>query len=546
MTIALRKLDEAGQQQWFHSLRGSPEARVARLQQAVQRGQVSMVRARAIVTAELGEDFASKLSGAVAYGARAEERVTQTRSGATSALAARAAAAGKPTTLDRVRLAALMRQEIQRFADTHPRSKAMFERASKSMMGGVPMNWMAKWPGGFPPFVTEAKGARFRDIDGNSYIDLCLGDTGAMTGHAPAASVAAIKQQLERGLTAMLPTENAVWVAEELQRRFGLPHWQFALTATDANRFSIRMAREITGRPKILVFNRCYHGSVDETFATLKDGKVVAREGNLGRPVDPALTTRVVEFNDVAALERELAHGDVAAVLCEPAMTNVGIVLPEPGFHDKLRELTRQHGTLVIMDETHTICAGPGGYTRAHGLDPDFFVLGKPIASGIPSAVYGFTKEVSERMQERIKLAECDTGGIGGTLAGNALQMSAIRATLAEVLTDDAFAKMIPLAERFTRGVERVIAKHRLPWHVSQIGCRAEFLFQADAPKTGAEAAAAGDFELESYLRLYALNRGVMMTAFHNMALMSPDTKAGDVDRYVEILDQAVSELRGK
>ncbi|MEP7177142.1 MAG: transaminase, partial [Gemmatimonadales bacterium] len=301
-------------------------------------------------------------------------------------------------TLDRARLAALLGEEERRFRDAHPRSRALYERATRSLLGGVPMHWMVRWAGGFPLFVAEGEGAHLTDVDGHRYLDLCLGDTGAMTGHAPAPIVEAVRVQAGRGFTFMLPTEDAVWVGEELARRFGLPFWQFAITATDANRAAIRLAREITGRPKILVFNWCYHGTVDETFVTLREGRLVAREGNVGPPVDPALTTRVVEFNDLPALEAALAHGDVACVLAEPALTNIGIVHPEPGFHAALRDATRRAGTLLVIDETHTICAGPGGYTRVHGLEPDMLTLGKPVAGGVPGAVYGFSESVAERI----------------------------------------------------------------------------------------------------------------------------------------------------
>ena len=446
-------------------------------------------------------------------------------------------------TIDRARLASLTARERRDFARSHPKSAALFRRAKKSLLGGVPMNWMTKWPGGFPLFVTEAKGARFRDVDGRDYVDLCLGDTGAMTGHSPAAAVKAAGARLKRGVTAMLPTEDALFVGEELRRRIGLPAWQFALTATDANRFSIRIARLVTGRRKVLVFNYCYHGTVDEAFVTLKDGKARPRRGNIGPGIDPTLTTKVVEFNDIPALERALAARDVACVLAEPAMTNVGIVHPAPGFHKALRELTRRTGTLLIMDETHTICAGPGGCTKAWGLDPDFFVLGKPIGSGIPAAAYGFTAEVAARAAERIKVEDCDVGGIGGTLAANALSMAAMRATLSEVLTASAFKKMIPMAVRFTDGVEAAIAEAGVPWHVSRLGCRAEYLFNQTVPRNGGEAAAAADFEMERFMHLYALNRGVLLTPFHNMALMSPATTAADVDRHTKVFRAALAEL---
>jgi len=289
-------------------------------------------------------------------------------------------------------------------------------------------------------------------------VDFCLGDTGAMTGHSPDAAADAIAAQARRGITFMLPTEDSIWVGEELARRFGLPYWQFTLTATDANRFSIRVARHITERPFVLVFNYCYHGTVDESFATLENGAVVPRRGNIGPPVNPAETTRVVEFNDLGALEKALMRRDVACVLAEPAMTNVGIIHPDPGYHAALRELTRRTGTLLILDETHTICAGPGGYTRAHNLEPDMFVIGKPLASGIPAAAYGFTAEIAERIVGKIHIEDCDTGGIGGTLAGNAMSLAAMRATLETVLVPEAFELMIPMAERFERGVASSIA----------------------------------------------------------------------------------------
>src|SRR5271169_3203779 len=334
-------------------------------------------------------------------------------------------------TIDRSRLQSLMQREQRKFVDERPKSKALFERARKSLLAGVPMNWMVKWAGAFPPFVREAQGAHFFDVDGLRYTDFCLGDTGAMTGHSPFATVKAAEEQARRGITMMLPGEDSIVVAEELQKRFNLPYWQFALTATDANRFSIRLARQITGRPKILVFNWCYHGTVDETFVNLgADGTAGPRPGNIGPPVNPAVTTKVVEFNDVDALEAALVSGDVACVLAEPAMTNVGIVHPQPGYHKALRELTREYGTLLIIDETHTICAGPGGYTRAENLEPDFLVFGKPIAGGFPGAAYGFTQKVADMILERHSLEDCDTGGIGGTLAGNALSLAAMRATL--------------------------------------------------------------------------------------------------------------------
>ena len=443
--------------------------------------------------------------------------------------------------IDRQKLGVAVAEEKAWFAATHPRSLALFERAKGHLHDGVPMNWMVRWAGGFPVFVQEARGSHFWDVDGNHYLDLCLGDTGAMTGHAPEATVAAIIRQVQQGITFMLPIEDAVWVGEELTRRFGLAYWQFALTATDANRFAIRLARQITGRDKILVFNWCYHGSVDESFATLHpDGRVGPRHGNIGPAVDPAQTTRVVEFNDIPALEAALAHGDVACVLAEPAMTNIGIIHPEPGFHKTLRDLTRQAGTLLIIDETHTICTGPGGYTQAHGLQPDMLTIGKPIAGGVPAATYGFSAEVSDRIRQHTILEEADVGGIGGTLAANALSIAAIRATLEQVLTPAAYQQMLPLADRFTVGVEGVIAELELPWIVKQLGCRAEYWFRPEPPRNGAEAAAAIDFELDYYMHLAALNRGILLTPFHNMALICPATTAADIDRHTVVFRESV------
>jgi glutamate-1-semialdehyde 2,1-aminomutase len=446
--------------------------------------------------------------------------------------------------IDRSRLRSLMAEEQQRFVATHPRSGELFDRARGSMLAGVPMPWMSEWAGSYPVFVASAHGARVEDVDGNSYVDFCLGDTGAMAGHSPPETVAAIAAASGRGITTMLPSEDSIWVGEEMSRRFGLPYWQFCLTATDANRFAIRLAREITGRPKVLVFAWCYHGSVDETFVVVgPDGAAVSRDDNIGPPVDPAVTTRVVEWNDAAALERELSHGDVACVLAEPALTNIGIVLPEPGFHDALREATRRTGTLLVIDETHTICAGPGGYTAAYGLEPDMLTIGKPIASGIPAAAYGFSAEVARGLEEALPEEQADVGGIGGTLAANVLSLAAMRATLGEVLTEEAFERMIRLGERFEAGVAGVIERYDLPWHVVRLGCRIEYLFRRERARTGAEAAAGGDPELDRFIHLYALNRGILLTPFHNMALMSPATTEADVDTHTAVFEESASEL---
>ncbi len=449
-----------------------------------------------------------------------------------------------PAQLDRGRLAQLMDGEMTRFAAAHPRSHALHETAQKSLLDGVPMPWMVKWAGPFPPYVDVASGAHFSCVDGHDYIDFCLGDTGAMAGHGPAPTIAAVEHQLRRGITHMLPTEDAAWVGTELTRRFRVGSWQFALSASDANRWALRLARHITGRPLVAVHDHCYHGSVDEAIAMLgPDGAVIPVRGSTGPQVDVAQTTRVVEFNDVDGLEAALADGQVAAVLFEPALTNVGIVLPEPGYLDAVREITRRTGTLLIIDETHTICAGPGGATGAWGLDPDLVVIGKTIGGGIPSAAYGFSPEVAARVRGSIAIEDSDIGGIGGTLAGYALSLAATRATLGEVLTDAAFEAMIPLAERWEAGVNEILDRAAVPWHVTRLGARAEYHFMPDPPRTGAEQWANGDPELERFLHLWAMNRGILMTPFHNMALMSPATTVADVDRHTEVFAEAIEAL---
>jgi glutamate-1-semialdehyde 2,1-aminomutase len=450
--------------------------------------------------------------------------------------------------IDRTRLTSLLDRERQRFADTHPRSLGAHQRARQSLFGGVPMTWMNKAAGGFPLYVDTARGASVRDIDGHDYVDFALGDTGAMAGHSPAATVAAIRRRAEAlgGLTTMMPTEDATWVGAELGRRFGVPLWSFSLTATDANRWALRLARAATGRPKILVNSYCYHGTVDEVLVKVDaDGRQVEREGNVGAPIDPTITTRVVEYNDLAALERELVHGDVACVIMEPALTNVGIVLPEPGYLEGVRSMTREHGTLLINDETHTISAGPGGATRAWGLTPDVVTIGKAIGGGVPCGGYGMTAELAAHIEAMPGLDLIDWGGVGGTLAGNPLSVAAMRATLGEVLTDDVWTQTTELANRFGDAVQKVIDDHELPWSVSRLGARVEYRFCNPAPRNGGESAAAQDDDLEDFLHVYLANRGVLMTPFHNMALMCPATTDADIDKHTEVFTAAVRDLLG-
>jgi glutamate-1-semialdehyde 2,1-aminomutase len=451
--------------------------------------------------------------------------------------------------IDREALANLMRRESARFTHTHPKSDQLASQAREHLYSGVPMHWMADWSTPFPLFVNEANGARFTDVDGNTYTDFCLGDTGSMFGHSPQPVADAVAWQSNRGYTTMLPSEDAIWVGRELSRRFGLPYWQVATTATDANRWALRWARAVTGRQVLLVFDGCYHGTVDETLVRLRDGKTVHRAGLLGQAQDLTRHTRVVEFNDLEGLGAALAPGDVAAVLCEPAMTNIGMVLPDPGFHRALREMTRAAGSLLIIDETHTISTGPGGYTRAHNLEPDIFVLGKPVAGGLPCSVFGVTAHVAGAMDAARKAERDSAGhghghsGMGTTLSANAFSMHAMRANLESVMTEAAYAGMIPLAENLALKLCEVITRHQMPWSITQIGARIEFQFCPRPPRTGKEAEAAFDDELEQCIHLYLLNRGVMITPFHNMMLVCPRTSQADVDKLTHALDEFLSEL---
>ena len=449
--------------------------------------------------------------------------------------------------IDRARLSEIYAREQANFVAHHPRSAAAYDR-SGHLFGQVPMTWMNKNVGGFPIYLDRARGNRIWDIDGFEYVDFALGDTGAMAGHSPEATVAAIQMRIatQGGITTMLPTEDAEWVGAELARRFGLERWSFSLTATDANRWAIRLARALTGRSKILVNSYCYHGSVDESLIVVgPGGEGMSRPGNVGEPVDVTATSRVAEFNDLDGLERQLAHGDVAAVLMEPALTNIGIVLPQPGYLEGVRELTRKYFVLLINDETHTFSAGPGGATRAWGLEPDILVIGKSIAGGIPMGAYGLSAEFADRALARRDLDLVDMGGVGGTLAGNPLSIAATRATLEHVLTDDAFTQMIATATYFTAGVQSLIDRHRLPWSLSQLGARAEYRFASPAPHNGTESAASADAELEDLIHLYLLNRGISLTPFHNMALMSPVTTVADVDLHHSVFGAAIGELLG-
>lgn len=457
----------------------------------------------------------------------------------------------KRSGVDASRVAAMMAAEQERYARTHRKSGELFSQGQQHWLYGAPSHWMRRWIGGWPIYIAEverAYGVRFADVDGNEYVDFCLGDTGGMCGHGHPAVVAAMTRQARIGTSLMLPSGDAQWVGEELERRFGLPYWNLTTSASDANRACIRLARMVTGRPRVLVFSGAYHGSVEEAHVELRDGALALRNDIHHNFFPHAELSRVVEFNDVPALEAALAAGDVACVLAEPAMTNYGMISPQPGFHDALRRLTRAHGTLLVIDETHTISSGAGGYTRAHGLDPDMFVLGKAIAGGIPAAVFGVSQATAERIWQVLPrvpptVRQSAHAGFGGTLAGNALTVAVMRAVLSQVLTEDAYGRMLALAERLSGGVAASIATRGLPWHAARVGARVETLFCRDAPRNAAEVRRERDSALEALLHLYLMNRGVLITPFHNMMLCCPGTTADDVDRHNAVFDDWVQEL---
>ena len=441
------------------------------------------------------------------------------------------------------RIAAIFAAERESYVSLHPRSLALAGRGIAGFYQGVPMHWMRDWSMPYPFLVESARGALLRDVDGNEYADFCLGDTGSMFGHSPPPVVEAIGRQAGKGLTYMLPTEDAIEVGRLLAERFGLPHWQVATTATDANRFALRVARAVTGRPKILVFNGCYHGTVDETFVRLVDGRAVNRPGLLGQVADLTQLARVVEFNDLQALEAALAHGDVACVITEPVMTNSCMVLPDPGFHAELRRLTRAAGTLLLIDETHTISTGPGGYTRAFGLEPDLFVLGKPVAGGVPASVWGFTDAVAQQLNAVREQAPPGHSGMGTTLSANALSLAAMRATLEHVMTDEAYAHMESLAARLATGLQLAVTTYGVPWHVVRVGARVEFICAPGPLRNGTQAEAAHAPALEQAIHLALLNRGCLIAPFHNMMLVSPATTAAQVETLVQAFESVVASL---
>ncbi len=446
--------------------------------------------------------------------------------------------------IGRARLASFVQKETCEFVAAHPRSQAAAAGA-QGFYAGVPMHWMLDWPSPFPLAVAEARGARLQTIDGDALNDFCLGDTGSMFGHSPEPVLRALERQVARGFTYMLPTADAYAVGQLLQERFGLPHWQVATTASDANRFALRVARAVTRRPRILVIHGCYHGAVDETYVGLYDGVARNRPGLIGQVIDQTAHTRVVEFNDLPALEAALADETVAVVLAEPVMTNCCMVLPDPGYHTALREMTRRTGTLLLIDETHTISSGWGGYTRRHHLDPDMFVLGKPIAGGTPASVWGFTDAVATRWDTIRAIKEPGHSGLGTTLSANALSMALMRATLEQVMTESAYAHMEQQANRLADGLAHSILAHALPWHVVRVGARVEFICAPGPLRNGTAATAAHCGEIESAVHLGLVNRGCLIAPFHNMMLVCPATESVQIDQLVHAFGEVLNDLAG-
>lgn len=434
-------------------------------------------------------------------------------------------------------------EEKRIYARRRPGALAASLRHDRGMLDGVPLHWMLDWPTPFPMVVAAAQGARLTDIDGNGLWDFCLGDTGAMYGHSPAPIAKAIQAQLSKGLTVMLPSDDCAAVGEKLADLFGLPFWQVASTASDANRFAIRVARAVTRRPKILVFDGCYHGAVDDTLVDLEDGRTVTRRSLLGQVTDLSATTVAIPFNDIPALEKALAGGDIALVLAEPAMTNCGMILPQPGYHDALRRLTRAAGTLLLIDETHTVSTALGGYSRAHGLEPDLFVVGKAIAGGIPASVWGMSADVAERLRQVHRTRPPGHSGIGTTLSGSPLQLACIRACLSEIMTAETYGRMEAMAQRIEHGLQEVIARHRLPWHVARLGARLEVVFSPSPVANAAEMHATAQPEVEAYLHLAMLNRGFLLTPFHNMLLVCPEIAEEQADSLVAAYDAVLAPL---
>lgn len=441
---------------------------------------------------------------------------------------------------------ALGRREAARFLAARPRQQALAcDPADIGFLDRVPLHWMLDWPAPVPLVIERAEGCMLTDLDGNVVTDLCLGDTAAMFGHGPEPVRRALAGVATRGLSVMLPSADAAPVGRMLAARFGLPVWQMATTASDANRFAIRLARAVTGRRTILVFDGCYHGAVDDTLVDrAPDGRTIARASLLGQVVDTGATTVAIPFNDREALSAALSGHDIAVVLAEPVMTNCGMILPQPGFLEALRGETTRTGTLLLLDETHTLSSGPGGYGRMHGLVPDLFVAGKAVAGGVPTAIWGMTAAVADRFRA-VRAASPAHGhsGIGTTLSGSALQLACLKAALEEIHTEATYAPMLARARQIAAGLAEIIRAAGRPWHVARVGARVEVVFAPDPVTDAAAARAASRPELEGALHLALLNRGFLLTPFHNMLLTAPMLTEAAADAFLSAYADVLAEL---
>lgn len=451
--------------------------------------------------------------------------------------------------IDRARLKQFIANERAIFIEKRPKgffhANTQERRPNEAgFLGGVPQHWMLDWPTPFPLFVLKAKGVEIEDIDGNRLIDLCLGDTGAMFGHSPNITQNALIEAGNTGLTAMLPSEKADLVGHKLLEIFGLPHWQLALSASDANRFALRLARLATGRQKILVFDGCYHGAVDETCVLIDpNGKTIAKPSLWGSAFDPALNTYCIPFNDIAELEGALAGEDIACIIMEPALTNCGIVPPKEGFLAHVLETAKKHGTLVLMDETHTLSTGLGGYSRVNNLTPDIFVAGKAVAGGVPCAVWGFSTEVKEKFQAARKNLPSGHSGIGTTLGGSLLQLTALEKSLCELMTNENYSKMISSAGMLEAELKKLFQENNLDWSIIRIGARLEIIFAPQIPENAEQMRALFDYELEEAIHLGLINRGILVTPFHNMLLAGPDLTKENILHYSHSMQEILSQI---
>jgi glutamate-1-semialdehyde 2,1-aminomutase len=445
--------------------------------------------------------------------------------------------------VDAGRVAALKEREDAAFAAARPRGLAMWAAGRDVMPNGVPMSWLRTSYDHPPLFIESAAGSRLRDVDGHEYADFNIADMSMFTGYGPAPVVDAVARQVAAGSQYLLPTEDSVWVAGELGRRYGLPLWQFTLAATSANTEVIRVARSITGRERVLFFDGKYHGHFDDVLVELDDGRLVPEEDGL--PQDVTARTVVVPFNDLDALERALSGRDVAVVVTEPVLTNnVGLLMPDDGFHKSLREVTRGTGTLLAYDETHTQVVGPGGLTRLWALEPDFVTVGKSIAAGIPLGAYGMTPEVAEVLQRPGGRDEDKPQvAVGGTLFGNPVSMAAARATMGEVLTDDAYAHSQRLGARLADGLSRIVADSGVTWTTHRFWPRSGLSFSPQPPRTAAEALETFDVPLRRLMRIYLANRGVWDAIVGAGPTCSVAATDEDVDAYLGAFADLMHEL---